>query len=95
VDQERTYDGARANRQWNQDRDSMSLRHSLPPHPTNAFPKRETPKNKSGERGMFFEPEKGPSTYHVSPAIHLNVKGCGLKSAPSFCLIVRGTETQG
>jgi hypothetical protein len=38
------------------------------------FPKRESLKNKSGKSGVFFDPEKPPSTHHVftsnPPQIH-------------------------
>src|SRR5258707_7027259 len=34
MDKNRTYDGAHANHQWNQDRDFMNLRHRSTKHPT-------------------------------------------------------------
>src|SRR5271163_4580426 len=39
-------------------------------NPSSTFPKWEFLKDKSWKSGKFLEPEKWPSTYQLSPAIH-------------------------
>jgi hypothetical protein len=49
------------------------------------FPKWESLKNKYRKSGMFFEPEKWPSTYQLSPAIHHKFTIKKPRSAHRFC----------
>jgi hypothetical protein len=42
-------------------------------------------KNKSGKSGVFFEPEKQPSTHHDLPAIHHEFTIKKPRSAHRFC----------
>jgi hypothetical protein len=61
------------------------LRHFPSQHPANAFPKRETPKNKFLKSGLLLEPENVPSPYQLSPAIHHKFTIKKPRSATRFC----------